>query len=253
MEDNLQLMQPTAVVAEAEMTLEQFQSQVQVAATRIQSGINMIWDLGQRAVRMAYGASPHAAAFVLCLLNDLPADAARQTHDWLKKAGITVNRPMPNSKLYWLSDVERKIDGKDVKLITSKKPGEDGFGFAKEKALLYVKTTPPMAIEKKDAKPKGVKVLEGLAADRARKALEKTHDRLKKDDPIAANILNDAIGLMGDMKSAFYDATGQRQALDEKEVKLVDSVMRCIANNDANLDTLLKVLSGEYEVALTPL
>lgn len=250
MEDNLQLMQPTAIVAEAEMTLEQFKAQVQQAATQIQSGIFRVWDLGQRAVRMAYGASPYAHDFMLCLLNDLPADAARQTHDWLKKAGIAVNRPMPNSKLYWLSGTERKIDGKDVTLITTKKPGEDGFGLAKEKALLYVKTTPPMAIEKKDAKPKGIKVLEGAAKDRARKALEGAKKRLDKDDPQAAAVLNDLLADVGEKQAAFYDENGLRMRLDEAECKLIRDVLAARDNAEVR-EMIRKVATGEYEVTVS--
>jgi predicted Zn-dependent protease len=55
---------------------------------------------------------------------------------------------------------------------------------------------------------------------------------------------------MVDMKSAFYDARGQRQKLDEKETKLVHDVLRAIASNDVNLDTIIKVASGTYKVVL---
>lgn len=246
------LMQPTppAIVAEAPMTVEQFTEAVKHAATQLQSGIMQVWQLGQRAVKMAYGGSEYAEGYTLALLNNLPADAARQTHDWLKRAGINVNRPIVGSKLYWLSGTTRKIDGKDVVLITAKKPGEEGYGLTAEKALLFVKTTPPMAIERKEGKAKTARVPEGLIKDRARDAVVKTQKRLTKTDADAAKFLNDFISTMDDRVGVFYDDLGQRQKLDTPEVKLVQALLKGIATKSIPLTTLQLILSGDVDLVV---
>lgn len=239
-----------AIVAEQEMTLEQFKARVAQAAVQIQTGINAIWGLGIKAVKMAYGGSGYAKPFVEALLNDLPADAARQTFDWLKKAGITVNRPNPGSTLYWCSTVEKKVGDTMVEFITTKKPGEDGYGLAMEKAIEFVKTRPPMAIAKKEAKPKPVKVLTGAARNRAREAMVKTMKRLQKDDLEAARELNEIITTVDNTVSAFYDVNGLRQSLDNHEEVLVRKVLASVAMKSIDAETVLKVLSGEYKVVL---
>ena len=248
--EQLQHFAPSAIEQQVEMTQEQYTAAVKHAADQIQSGINGVWGLGQRAVRMAYGASPHALAFVMILLNNLPQDAARQTHDWLKKAGITVNRPTAGSKMYWLTSTVRTIDGNEVELITTKKPGDEGFGLAKEKALAYVKTTPPMAIERKEGKAKSVKVLEGFARNRARDAVVATQKRLVKTDPDAARELNEFITHVDNEVSCLYDANGLRQSLAKVELTVANRAIEAMNEGRIDAETLLKVLSGDYKIVL---
>jgi hypothetical protein len=246
-----QLINGTPVHAEvqAEISIEAFTAQVQAAATQLQAGINSVWLLGQRAVKAAYGCSPFAHDMVLALLNNLPQDAARQTHDWLKKAGILVNRPMTGSKLYWLSAVEKELDGQMVKVVTVKKPGEDGYGLASEKAQHYVKTTPPMALERKEGKPKAVKVLEGPAKNRAREAIVAAMKRTQKKDPDAAREINEIINTVDAQQSCIYDAFGQRIKLEKVELKVLDAILGAMNEGKVNAETLLKIASGEYELA----
>lgn len=250
--ENLQQVAPTSVVAEAEMSVEAFTAAVQAAATQLQAGINAVWTLGGRAVRMAYGGSPHAEKFVEVLLNELPADAARQTYDWLKKAGLAVNRPITGSKLYWLSSVESVINGQTVALITAKKPGEDGFGYAKEKALLYVKTTPPMKLERKEAKAKAPKVVNKAipARQRAIEAASKTRQRLQKDDPEAAAELNELVTMAAETFSAFYDENGRRMRISEAECEMIRELLNR-RDSEEDREMIRKVISGEYEVVQT--
>jgi hypothetical protein len=237
---------PPVIEQQVEMSVEQYTAAVQAAATQLQAGTNAVWQLGIRAVKMAYGGSQYAHDFVLALLNNLPQDAARQTHDWLKKAGITVNRPMSGSKLYWLSSVDRDMDGLTIKFITAKKPGEDGYGLTMEKAVHYVKTTPPMALERKEGKPKAVKVLVGAAKNRAREAVVSTMKRLQKTDLDAARELNEFVTTMDNTVSAFYNANGLRQALDVKETLLVERLLSTLAKGDYDA-----ILAGEAEITLS--
>lgn len=250
--ENLINMEAPAVVQEQAMSVEAFTEAVKAAATQLQAGINAVWVLGQRAVRMAYGGSEYAHDYVLALLNNLPQDAARQTHDWLKKAGITVNRPMVGSKLYWLSATDAVIDDKPVRLIIVKKPGDDGFGYAKEKALLYVKTTPPMAIERKEAKPKAPTVVDKSvpAKNRAREAIVKAMQRTQKKDPDAAREINDLINTVDAQQSCLYDAHGMRQKLADVELKVANRAVEAMNNGVIDAETILKVLSGDYKVVL---
>lgn len=251
MEDNLQLIAPTQQTVEVEMTVEQYTAAVQRAAASIQSGINQVWTLGQKAVRMAYGASPYAAKFIEVLINELPKSAQAPTYDWLKKAGIEINRPLPGSKLYYCGGREAEIDGKTVQLITTKKPGEDGFGLAKERALEYVKTRPPMAIEKKEAKVKPVKVIEGPVKNRVRDALVRTMKRVQKDgDADAAREINDLITTTDANESCLYDANGLRQKLEKIELKVAHKAIEAINEGTVDAETILKVLSGDYKVVL---
>jgi hypothetical protein len=246
---------PTALVQEQVMSVEAFREAVKAAAIQLQSGINAVWNLGSRAVQMAYGGSQYAHDYVEALLNNLPADAARQTHDWLKKAGIAVNRPLSGSKLYWLSFKEL-VDpngiAKPVKLITVKKPGEDGFGFAKEKALLYVKTTPPMAMERKDAKPKAPTTIDKSvpAKNRAREVLVATMKRVQKKDAEAAREINELINTADNQQSCFYDGLGYRQVLDKAELKVVNRAIEAMGNGVIDAEIILKVLSGDFKVVL---
>lgn len=251
MEQNL--MQPPAIVQEQVMSVEAFTMAVRAAATQLQSGINAVWNLGTRAVQMAYGGSEYAHDYVVALLNELPADAARQTHDWLKKAGITVNRPLSGSKLYWLSAVEKELDGKTIKFITAKKPGDDGFGFAKEKALLYVKMTPPMAIEKKDAKPKAPTTIDKSvpAKNRARDAIVSAMKRVQKKDAEAAREINELINVADNLQSCIYNDHGERVKLEPTELKVLDALLRAMNEGTVKADDLLKVASGEYELNVT--
>lgn len=253
--ENLQQLAPEplpAIVSEQEMTLEQFTARVQVAATKIQSGINDLWGLGQKAVKMAYGASPFAAKFIEVLINELPKSAQAPTFDWLKKAGIEINRPLPGSKLYYCSGAEREIDGKVVQLVTTKKPGQDGFGLAKERAIEYVKTRPPMAIDKKEAKVKPVKVIEGPVRNRVRDAMVKLVKRTQKDDPEAAREINDLISTVDNLESCLYDANGLRQKLEKVELKVATKAVEALNEGVIDAETILKVLSGEYKVVLEP-
>lgn len=251
MDNELQLIQPLpALIAEQEMTVEQFKAAVSRAATQIQTGINAVWGLGIKAVKMAYGGSQYSHDYVEALLNGLPSDAARQTHDWLKKAGITVNRPVAGSKLYWLSFSTKKVGDDEVKFITSKKPGDEGYGLTMEKAIEFVKTRPPMAIERREAKPKGVKTLTGAAKNRAREAMVKTMKRLQKDDLEAARELNEIITTVDNTVNAFYDVNGLRQSLDAHEEVLVRKVLSSVAMKSIDAETILKVLSGEYKLIL---
>jgi hypothetical protein len=190
----------------------------------------------------------------MVLLNNLPQDAARQTHDWLKRAGLTVNRPMTGSKMYWLSAVQKEvvIDGEKVVVdfITTKKPGEDGYGLAMEKALAFVKTTPPMAIERKEGKPKAQKVLEGPAKNRAREAIVSTMKRLQKKDVEAAREINELINTIDDHELCLYDELGTRQKLAKVEYKVANTAIEAMNDGRIDAETLLKVLSGEYKVVL---
>jgi hypothetical protein len=248
--ENLMQPNPPAIVQEQVMSVEAFTEAVKAAAIQLHSGINAVWMLGQRAVKMAYGGSEYAHDYVLALLNELPQDAARQTHDWLKKAGIAVNRPLTGSKLYWLSAVDAVIDDKAVKLITVKKPGEDGFGYAKEKALLYVKTTPPMAIERKDAKPKQPTVVDKSvpAKNRAREVIVAAMKRVQKKDAEAAREINELINTADAMQSCIYNDHGERVKLEPVELKVLDAVLRAMNEGIVKADDLLKVASGEYEL-----
>jgi hypothetical protein len=247
-----QLMQPNppAIVAESEMTLGAYTEAVKAAATQLQAGINAVWQLGTRAVKMAYGGSPYALQFAMALLNNLPADAARQTHDWLKKAGIAVNRPLAGSKMYWVSAVEKEVDGQPVSFITVKKPGDDGFGYAKEKALLYVKTTPPMAIERKDAKPKAPTTVDKSVPvkNRAREVMVAAMKRAQKKDPDAAREINEIINTVDSTQSCFFNDHGERVKLEPIELKVLDAVLKAMNEGTVNADALLKVASGEYEL-----
>jgi hypothetical protein len=251
--ENLMQPNPPAIVQEQVMSVEAFTEAVKAAAIQLHSGINAVWMLGQRAVKMAYGGSEYAHDYVLALLNELPQDAARQTHDWLKKAGIAVNRPLTGSKLYWLSAVDAVIDDKAVKLITVKKPGEDGFGYAKEKALLYVKTTPPMAIERKDAKPKQPTVVDKSvpAKNRAREVIVAAMKRVQKKDAEAAREINELINTADAMQSCIYNDHGERVKLEPVELKVLDAVLRAMNEGTIKADDLLKVASGEYEFNVT--
>lgn len=241
---------PIAIVQEQEMSVEAFTMAVKAAAVQLQSGINAVWMLGQRAVKMAYGGSEYAHDYVLALLNELPQDAARQTHDWLKKAGIAVNRPLTGSKLYWLSAVEKELDGKTIKFITAKKPGDDGFGYAKEKALLYVKTTPPMAIERREAKPKAPTTVDKSvpAKNRAREALVAAMKRVQKKDAEAAREINEIINTVDATQSCLYTAAGSRIKLEASELLVLDSLLTAMNEGRVKADDLLKVASGEYEL-----
>lgn len=251
MEDNLQLIAPTQQTVEAEMTVEQFTAAVQRAAAQIQSGINAVWTLGQKAVKMAYGCSPFAAQFIEVLINELPKSAQAPTFDWLKKAGITINRPLPGSKLYYCSRTDAKVDDRDVHLVTVKKPGQDGFGLAKERAIEYVKTRPPMAIEKKEAKVKPVKVIEGPVKNRVRDVLVKAMKRVQKDgDAEAAREINDLITTTDANESCLYDANGLRQKLEKVELKVASKAIEAINEGVIDAETILKVLSGDYKVVL---
>jgi hypothetical protein len=246
----LQQIAPTAQIAEVEMSVEAYTAAVIAAANAIQTGINGIWTLGQRAVKAAYGGSVHAPAMVLALLNNLPADAARQTFDWLKKAGLTVNRPQVGSTLYWLSTKPAKVNDVDVELITAKKPGDEGFGLAKEKAIEYVKTTPPMALVRKETKARAPKVLVGAAKNRAREAVVKTLKRLQKEDPDAARELNDFVSTVDDLNSCLYDAQGQRMKLEATEMLLVRRLLKVIDEQSVPIATLDAVLSGDVEIEI---
>jgi hypothetical protein len=248
--ENLMQPNPPAIVQEQVMSVEAFTEAVKAAAIQLHAGINAVWMLGQRAVRMAYGGSEYAHDYVLALLNELPQDAARQTHDWLKKAGIAVNRPLTGSKLYWLSATDASVDDKAVKLITVKKPGEDGFGYAKEKALLYVKTTPPMAIERKDAKPKQPTVVDKSvpAKNRAREVIVAAMKRVQKKDAEAAREINELINTADAMQSCIYNDHGERVKLEAVELKVLDAVLRAMNEGTIKADDLLKVASGEYEL-----
>lgn len=252
MENTQQLIAPEApaIVVEVEMSVEAYTAAVQRAATQIQSGINAVWGLGQKAVKMAYGCSPFAGKFVEILINELPKSAQAPTYDWLKKAGIEINRPLPGSKLYYCGGTESVIDGKPVTLITTKKPGQDGFGLAKERAIEYVRTRPPMAIEKKEAKVKPVKVIEGPVKNRVRDALVKTMKRVQKDDAEAAREINELITNTDLMESCIYDANGMRQKLEKIELKAALKVVEALNEGAIDAETLLKVLSGDHKVVL---
>jgi hypothetical protein len=253
MEDNLQLIAPASVTVEAEMSVEQFTAAVRRAADSIQTGINGVWTLGQRAVKMAYGCSPYAAKFIEVLINELPKSAQPPTFDWLKKAGIVINKPLPGSKLYYCGGVERvMVEGGDaVQLVTVKKPGDDGFGIAKERAIEYVKTRPPMAIEKKEAKVKPVKVIEGPVKNRVRDALVRTMKRVQKDgDADAAREINDLITTTDANESCLYDANGMRQKLEKVELKVASKAIEAINEGTIDAETILKVLSGDYKIVL---
>jgi hypothetical protein len=252
MEQLMQPLAPTQVEQEVVMSVEAYTEAVKAAAIQLSAGINAVWTLGQRAVKMAYGGSEYAHDYVLALLNNLPQDAARQTHDWLKKSGITVNRPLTGSKLYWLSYKEDVIGDKTVKLITAKKPGEDGFGYAKEKAILYVKTTPPMALERKEAKARAVTTIDKSvpAKNRAREAIVAAMKRTQKKDPDAAREINDLITSVDDQRSCLYDAHGLRQKLADVELKVANRAIEAMNNGVIDAETILKVLSGDYKVTL---
>ena len=250
--ENLINSTPPAIEAQAEMSVEAFTAQVKQAAISLQSGINAVWMLGQRAVKSAYGCSPFAYDMVLALLNNLPHDAARQTHDWLKKAGITVNRPMTGSKLYWLSAAEKELDGAMVKIITLKKPGEEGYGYASEKAQLFVKTTPPMAMERKEGKPKAPTTIDKSipAKNRARELIVSAMKRAQKKDADAAREINEIINTVDAQQSCIYDAGGQRIALQPVELKVADTILSAMNEGRIDAETLLKIASGEYKVVL---
>lgn len=251
MESNLMQLNPPTIEAEAAMSVEAFTEAVKAAAIQLSAGINAVWVLGTRAVKMAYGGSEYAHDFVEALLNNLPQDAARQTHDWLKKAGITVNRPLTGSKLYWLSSVDKELDGKTIKFITAKKPGDDGFGYVKEKALLYVKTTPPMALERKEGKPKAPTAVDKSipAKNRAREVIVAAMKRTQKKDAEAAREINDLITQVDGQQSCMFNDHGERVKLEAVELKVLGAVLKAMNEGTINAETLLKVASGEYELA----
>lgn len=247
MEQLINLQSPSVLEQRVEMSVAEYTEAVKRAAGHFETGINMVWQLGTRAVKMAYGGSKYAPDFVAALLNNLPQDAARQTFDWLKKAGINVNRPQLGSKLYWLS-----ISGtEEAPIITARIPGSEGYGLVMEKALHYVKTTPPIAMERREGKgAKAVKVLSGPAKNRANEAIIKAMKRLQKDDPDAAREVNDWLTTIDAQQSCLYDASGTRQKLADVELKVANEAISAINNGVIDADTILKVLSGNYKVVL---
>lgn len=132
-------------------------------------------DVAGYAVKAMY--SNGDSNYVVYLLNGevLPAFTRSSLARWFRKMGINIESPVPGTREY------------TVGLVLDKKK--------QAKVFEDIKTVPVLDLEVKDRAKREPKPLEGIAATRAQKAIEKLVSRLKTaevPDVDAAMLINDA-------------------------------------------------------------
>lgn len=196
-----------------------FHEFVDSVAKRLANSAVDLWKIGQQCVYKAYSSADGGQAFVQYALDTLPEFARKALVVYFKKAGILVNAPVQGSKRYTIPN----------KCVLDPKH--------QSKAFEFVRTTPVMAIEQREGKKaKAPKVLAGTAFERAREALEKAHksliERMKKDDPDAAALVNNL--LVEVQENVYFDNRGRRNVVSKEQAGLIEMI-----------------LSGEVEVNVT--
>lgn len=184
--------------------LQQFAADV---AERSATVFADVWRLGQQVVFKAYSSTDNNGEMFAAILNSFHRSPRVQDalYDYWKRAGINASRPAPGSKSFIVGGV---IDR----------------GY-QEKAFDYVLRNAPMPVERKAAKPQGIKTLKGTAVERARDAVAKLVSRVKKDDPHGAAAINE---MMQEHTACLFDAGGNKHLLDKDELALIGEMLRLV-------------------------
>lgn len=164
-------------------------------------------DVAGYAVKAMY--SNGDSAYVTYLLNAcvLPAFTRASLARWFRKMGINVESPIPGTRDYF------------VGLVLDKK--------RQAKVFEDIKTVPVLDLEVKDRVKKEAKPLEGIAAERAAKAVQKLVTRLKTADVPdldAAALINDAWAQNGPgatPTNCVFTADGSKIELTADDLTLV--------------------------------
>lgn len=140
---------------------KKFEAQVLALNTKGKAAAEALQALGAEAVRKAY--SNQDAEWATFLLGNLPSYMRDPLSRWFRKAGLNI------------------VGDQCTGAIDSK---------AQNRAFKFIESTPVLVCDAPVRAEKEEKALEGTGEERARELLAKAVKRLKKDDPDAAEALN---------------------------------------------------------------
>lgn len=160
-------------------------------------------EAGILAVCAAYSNQDPEMALALC--NDTPQFMRVKFASWLRSYGVAIADPERGSSTYTIQPCIVKDSKRQAKVFAEVK-GQD--------------VRPVLVEEIQTRKVLKAKELKGLAKDRAQKKMEAVIKAVKKDDPDAACIINDAwVSASKETNEVFFDLTA------EEEKYLIEELM----------------------------
>ena len=203
---------------------KKFEAQVLSLNTKGKAAAEALQALGAEAVRKAY--SNQDAEWATFLLGNLPSYMREPLARWFKRAGLNV------------------IGDQCTGAIDSK---------AQNRAFTFIKSTPVLVCDAPVRAEKVEKALEGTGEERARELLAKAVKRLKKDDPDAAEALNNIVSRPETQaeRGSFIDLAGAVVRLSQSEAEQVSAFIMSlrIPKNTPEIVKAVKASKAKVDAA----